>query len=87
MRSGGIVPPGVHEAHEIQGVLALENNVIEFGMDNVILVKIASTAVVTRLPGGTREEIVNALSNAIVDGHPVRLYRIAPTMGSRKPCR
>jgi 2-methylcitrate dehydratase len=72
------------QAHEIQGVLSLENNIIELGMDNVILVKIASSAVVTRLLGGTREEIVNALSNAIVDGHPMRLYRIAPTMGSRK---
>jgi len=72
------------QAHEIQGVLALENNIIELGLDNVILVKIASTAVATRLLGGTREEIVNAVSNAVVDGHPMRLYRIAPTLGSRK---
>jgi 2-methylcitrate dehydratase len=72
------------QAHEIQGVLALENDFIGLGMDNVILVKIASTAVVTRLLGGTNEEIVSALTNAIVDGHPMRLYRIAPTLGSRK---
>lgn len=72
------------KAHEIQGVLSLENNFIELGLDNVILVKIASTAVVTGLLGGTRDEIINALSHAWLDGHPLRTYRIAPTMGSRK---
>ncbi len=72
------------KAHEIQGVLALQNNFIELGLDNVILVKIASTAVVTHLLGGTRDEIINALSNAWVDGHPLRTYRIKPTLGSRK---
>lgn len=72
------------QAYEIQGVLALDNDFIGLGMDNVILVKIASTAVVTRLLGGAREEIINALSHAWVDGHPMRLYRVAPTIGSRK---
>jgi len=72
------------QAHEIQGILALENNFIDLGLDNVILVKVASTAVVTQLLGGTRDEIVNALSHAWLDGHPLRTYRIRPTLGSRK---
>lgn len=72
------------KAHEIQGILSLENDFIELGLDNVILVKVASTAVVTHLLGGTREEIINALSHAWLDGHPLRTYRIKPTLGSRK---
>ena len=72
------------KAHEIQGILSLENDFIELGLDNVILVKVASTAVVTHLLGGTRTEIVNALSHAWLDGHPLRTYRIKPTLGSRK---
>lgn len=72
------------KAHEIQGVLSLENNFIELGLDNVILVKIASTAVVCGLLGGSREEIINALSHAWIDGHALRTYRIKPTLGSRK---
>jgi 2-methylcitrate dehydratase len=72
------------KAHEIQGILSLENNFIELGLDNVILVKVASTAVVTQLLGGTKTEIVNALSHAWLDGHPLRTYRIKPTLGSRK---
>ncbi|HXF65436.1 MAG TPA: bifunctional 2-methylcitrate dehydratase/aconitate hydratase [Burkholderiales bacterium] len=72
------------KAHEIQGVLALENSFNRVGLDHVVLVKVASTAVVTRMLGGTREEIVNALSNAWVDGHPLRTYRHAPNTGSRK---
>ena len=72
------------QAHEIQGILALENNFIDLGLDNVILVKVASTAVVTRLLGGTHDEIINALSQAWLDGHPLRTYRIKPTLGSRK---
>lgn len=72
------------KAHEIQGILSLENNFIDLGLDNVILVKIASTAVVTHLLGGTREEIINALSHAWLDGHPLRTHRIKPTLGSRK---
>jgi 2-methylcitrate dehydratase len=72
------------KAHEIQGVLALENSFNRVGLDHVILVKVASTAVVTRMLGGTHQEIVNALSNAWIDGHPLRTYRHAPNTGSRK---
>src|SRR5215510_5012655 len=72
------------KAHEIQGVLALENSFNRVGLDHVVLVKVASTAVVTRLLGGTREEIVNALSQAWVDGQALRTYRHAPNTGSRK---
>lgn len=72
------------KAHEIQGVLSLENNFIDLGIDNVILVKIATTAVVCGLLGGSREEIINALSHAWIDGHALRTYRIKPTLGSRK---
>ena len=72
------------KAHEIQGVMALENNFNGLGIDHVILVKIASTAVVTHLLGGSHQEIVNAISNAWIDGHAIRAYRNAPNMGSRK---
>lgn len=72
------------KAHEIQGVIALENNFNGLGIDHVVLVKIASTAVVTGLMGGTHEEIVNAVSNAWIDGHAIRTYRNAPNTGSRK---
>jgi 2-methylcitrate dehydratase len=72
------------KAHEIQGIMALENSFNDLGIDHVILVKIASTAVVTHLLGGTREEIVNAVSNAWIDGHALRTYRNAPNTGSRK---
>lgn len=72
------------KAHEIQGVLALENSFNRVGLDHVILVKVASTAVVTAMLGGTKEEIINALSNAFIDGHPLRTYRHAPNTGSRK---
>jgi 2-methylcitrate dehydratase len=72
------------QAHEIQGVLALDNSFNRVGLDHVILVKIASTAVVTRLLGGTREDIIAALSNAWIDGHSLRTYRHAPNTGSRK---
>jgi 2-methylcitrate dehydratase len=72
------------QAHEIQGVLALENAFNRVGLDHVLLVRIASTAVVTRLFGGTREQIVNALSHAFVDGGALRTYRHAPNTGSRK---
>ncbi|MDW8296205.1 MAG: MmgE/PrpD family protein, partial [Raineya sp.] len=71
-------------AHEIQGVLALENAFNKVGIDHVILVKIASTAVTCKLLGLTREETINALSNAFIDGHPIRTYRHAPNTGSRK---
>ena len=72
------------KAHEIQGIMALENNFNGLGIDHVILVKLASTAVVTHMLGGTREEIINAVSNAWVDGHALRTYRNAPNTGSRK---
>lgn len=72
------------QAYEIQGVLALENSFNRVGLDHVLLVKVASTAVTARLLGCTQEEIVAALSNAWVDGHPLRTYRQAPNTGSRK---
>ncbi|MEM8532758.1 MAG: bifunctional 2-methylcitrate dehydratase/aconitate hydratase [Chloroflexota bacterium] len=72
------------KAHEIQGVLALENSFNRVGLDHVILVKIASTAVVAQMLGGTKAEIINALSNAWVDGQALRTYRHAPNTGSRK---
>src|SRR6202047_1406925 len=70
------------QAHEIQGVLALENGFNRFGLDHVLLVRIASTAVITRLLGGTRQEVINALSNAFIDGAALRVYRHAPNTGS-----
>ena len=72
------------KAHEIQGVLALENSFNRVGLDHVLLVRIASTAVATALLGGTREQVVNALSNAFLDGGALRTYRHAPNTGSRK---
>ncbi|HNV88066.1 MAG TPA: bifunctional 2-methylcitrate dehydratase/aconitate hydratase [Methylotenera sp.] len=72
------------KAHEIQGVLALENSFNRVGLDHVILVKIASTAVVTKLLGGNKEDVINAVSNAFVDGQSLRTYRHSPNTGSRK---
>jgi 2-methylcitrate dehydratase len=72
------------KAHEIQGVLALENAFNRVGLDHVVLVKVASTAVVSGLLGLSHEEIVNALSLAWVDGQALRTYRHAPNTGSRK---
>lgn len=72
------------KAHEIQGVLALENSLNRVGLDHVLFVKVASTAVVTHLLGGSKEEIVNALSNAWIDNASLRTYRHAPNTGSRK---
>ena len=72
------------KAHEIQGVLALENSYNRVGLDHVLLVRIASTAVVTRMLGGDREKVLNAVSNAWVDGCSLRTYRHAPNTGSRK---
>jgi 2-methylcitrate dehydratase len=71
-------------AHEIQGCLALENAFNAVGLDHVLLVKVATTAVAGRLLGLTRDEIVAALSHAWVDGHALRTYRHAPNTGSRK---
>ena len=72
------------KAHEIQGVLALENSFNSVGLDHVVLVKVATTAVVTRMLGGSREEVINAVSNAWIDGQSLRTYRHAPNTGSRK---
>lgn len=71
-------------AHEIQGVLALENSFNKVGLDHVFLVKVASTAVVGKLIGLTRDELINALSLAFVDGQSLRTYRHSPNTGSRK---
>ncbi|MED5388509.1 MAG: bifunctional 2-methylcitrate dehydratase/aconitate hydratase [Pseudomonadota bacterium] len=71
-------------AHEIQGVLALENAFNRVGLDHVVLVKVASTAVVARLMDANREQLLCALSHAWVDGQPLRTYRHAPNAGSRK---
>lgn len=72
------------KAHEIQGCLALENSFNQVGLDHVILVKVASTAVVAHMLELSRDEIINALSLAWVDGHSLRTYRHAPNTGSRK---
>lgn len=72
------------QAHEIQGIIALENSFNRVGLDHVLLVRIASTAVITRMLGGNREQIINAVSNAWIDGGALRTYRHAPNTGSRK---
>ncbi|HEV3105008.1 MAG TPA: bifunctional 2-methylcitrate dehydratase/aconitate hydratase [Trinickia sp.] len=72
------------KAHEIQGVIALENSFNRVGLDHVLLVKLASTAVVGQMLGLTRDELINAVSLAFVDGHSLRTYRHAPNTGSRK---
>jgi 2-methylcitrate dehydratase len=70
--------------HEIQGILALKNSFNKVGLDHVVLVKVASTALVTRLMGGTKQQIMDAVSHAWVDGQSLRTYRHAPNAGSRK---
>ena len=72
------------KAHEIQGCLALENSFNKVGLDHVLLVKVASTAVVCQLLGLTRDQTLNAVSLAFVDGQSLRTYRHAPNTGSRK---
>lgn len=72
------------KAHEIQGVLALENSFNRVGLDHVVLVKVASTAVATQLLGGSKDDIAAALSHAWIDGQSLRTYRHAPNTGSRK---
>lgn len=71
-------------AYEIQGVLALENSFNRVGLDHVLLVKIATCGVITKLLGGNKEDVINALSQAFVDGQSLRTYRHAPNTGSRK---
>jgi 2-methylcitrate dehydratase len=80
----GDVLTAMIQAHEIQGVLALNHSFNRVGLDHVLLVRIASTAVATRLLGGGRDEIVSAVSNAWLDGGALRTYRHAPNTGSRK---
>jgi 2-methylcitrate dehydratase len=72
------------KAHEIQGVIALQNSFNRVGLDHVVLVKVASTAVVAQMLGLARDEIIDALSLALVDGQSLRTYRHAPNTGSRK---
>lgn len=71
-------------AHEIQGVVALENSFNRVGLDHVLLVRIATAAVITGMLGGSAEEVISAVSNAWVDGGALRVYRHAPNTGSRK---
>ncbi|HEY4972633.1 MAG TPA: MmgE/PrpD family protein, partial [Steroidobacteraceae bacterium] len=87
----GRAPPTVRtllqamiQAHEIQGVLALENSFNRVGLDHVLLVRVASTAVVAAMLGATQEQLINAISNAWIDGGALRTYRHAPNTGSRK---
>jgi 2-methylcitrate dehydratase len=80
----GDVLAAMVKAHEIQGVLALENSFNRVGLDHVLLVRIASTAVAAAMLGATREQAINAISNAWLDGGALRTYRHAPNAGSRK---
>jgi 2-methylcitrate dehydratase len=80
----GDVLTAMIKAHEIQGVMALENSFNRVGLDHVVLVKLATAAVTTRLLGGGTKEIVNALSHVWVDGQSLRTYRHAPNTGPRK---
>src|SRR5438105_11452682 len=75
---------GMIKANEIQAVIALENSFNRVGLDHVVLVKVASTAVVAQMFGLTRDEIINAVSLAWVNGQSLRTYRHAPNTGSRK---
>lgn len=72
------------KTYEIQGVLALENSFNAVGLDHVILVKVATCGVITQLLGGSKTDVINALSQAFVDGQSLRTYRHAPNTGSRK---
>jgi len=72
------------KAHEIQGILALENSFNRVGLDHVLLVRVASTAVAAVMLGGSRDQVINAVSNAWIDGGALRTYRHAPNTGSRK---
>jgi 2-methylcitrate dehydratase len=74
---------GMIKAHEIQGCIALENSFNKVGLDHVVLVKVASTAVVSEMLGLTRDETINAVSLAWVDGQSLRTYRHSPNTGSR----
>ncbi len=80
----GMVLEGMIKAHEIQGVLALKNSFNRVGLDHVLLVRVASTAVVTHMLGGSKDDVINAVSQAWIDGGALRTYRHAPNTGSRK---
>ena len=80
----GDVLQAMIKAHEIQGVLALENSFNRVGLDHVVLVKVASAAVAAVLLGGDRQQVIDSLSHAWVDGQALRAYRHAPNTGSRK---
>jgi len=80
----GDVLSAMIKAHEIQGILALENSFNRVGLCHVLLVRVATTAVVTKMLGGSKEQIINALSQAWVDGSSLRTYRHAPNAGPRK---
>lgn len=89
--AAGKAPLSMHDvltamikAHEIQGVIALENSFNRVGLCHVLLVRVASTAVATKMLGGSREQIINALSQAWLDGSSLRTYRHSPNAGSRK---
>ncbi len=82
--SMGDVLAAMTKAHEIQGVMALKNGFNRVGLDHVVLVKLATAAVATRLLGGERHQIVNAISQVWVDGQSLRSYRQAPNAGPRK---
>lgn len=72
------------KTYEIMGGLALENGFTAVGLDHTLLIKVATAPVVTKLLGGNHEEIVNALSQAWVDGHPLAIFRRKPNTGPRK---
>src|SRR5438552_9960077 len=87
----GRTPPSVRalltamiKAHEIQGVLALENSFNRVGLDHVLLVRVATAAIATAMLGGTKQQIISALSNAWIDGGALRVYRHGPNTGPRK---
>jgi 2-methylcitrate dehydratase len=75
---------GMIQAHEIQGGMALANSFNRVGLDHVLLVRVATASVVTRILGGTREQVESAVSNAWIDGGALRTYRHAPNTGPRK---
>lgn len=90
-RTEGTAPPVMRAvlaalvmAYEIQGVLSLENSFNRAGLDHVLLVKVATAAVTAKLLGGSREQVINAVSNAWIDGQALRTYRHAPNTGTRK---
>ena len=89
-REGGVAPTvrdvlgWAIKAHEIQGGYALKNSFNRVGLDHVILVRLASTAVATAMLGGSREDVINAVSNSWIDGGALRTYRHAPNAGPRK---